>query len=76
MLAKLSPKNHQNYFQTLEGHSIDSLKILRVYLEKNQEVIMQFCRRWNIDTENFNRNLFITIYLHDIGKLTKQFQYN
>ncbi|HID27189.1 MAG TPA: CRISPR-associated helicase Cas3' [Methanosarcinales archaeon] len=75
-LAKLSPKNHQNYFQTLEGHSIDSLKILRAYLEKNQEVIMQFCKRWNLDAENFNRNLFITIYLHDIGKLTKQFQDN
>lgn len=47
-----------------------------MHIESNSEVIKQFCERWQVDREPFLRSLFTTIYLHDIGKLTKQFQEN
>lgn len=75
-IAKLELKNGEKYFQTLEGHTLDCLKILKAYIKTNKETIDQFCERWNLDKEKFLRNLFLTIYLHDIGKLTKEFQEN
>jgi len=62
------------YYQTLKGHVYDSLRILRCYLERNEGAIKSFCRKWDIQPEIFMRNLFMTIYLHDIGKTTEQFQ--
>jgi CRISPR-associated endonuclease/helicase Cas3 len=75
-VAKLCEKEGHKYFQTLQGHSVDSLKILKAYIETNLDVIDQFCDRWLLNRENFLRGLFITVYLHDIGKLTQQFQEN
>lgn len=76
LLAKREVKDKKEFFQTLEGHTIDSLKILKAYIEHNHNVITQFCKKWNLDKELFLKNLFISIYLHDIGKLTEQFQDN
>ncbi len=76
VVAKLKLKNGEKYFQTLEGHATDCLKILRAYIERNYDVITQFCERWDLNREKFLRNLFLTVYLHDIGKLTKEFQEN
>lgn len=76
MFAKGHPRYDPQYFQTLHGHTTDSLKILKAYIETNADVIEQFCERWNLNKKSFLKNLFITIYLHDIGKLTKQFQEN
>lgn len=76
LIAKHESKNGKSYFQTLEGHSKDCLNILKCYIERNQEVIKQFCERWCLDYENFLKNLFITVYLHDIGKATEHFQRN
>lgn len=75
-LAKLKEKDGKKYFQTLEGHTYDALKIYKAYLEKHSEVLESFCKHWKIDKETFTRNLFVAIYLHDIGKLTEQFQEN
>jgi len=75
-LAKLELKNGEKYFQTLEGHTKDALKILKTYIQRNHDVISQFCERWGLNKEKFLRNLFLTVYLHDIGKLTKEFQEN
>lgn len=75
-VAKLELKNGEKYFQTLEGHTKDALKILKAYIQRNYDVIIQFCERWELNKEKFLRNLFLTIYLHDIGKLTKEFQEN
>jgi len=69
-------KREGKAFQTLKGHTYDALKIYKAYLERNIDVIQQFCQRWGIDSERFMKNVFIVIYLHDIGKLTKQFQEN
>jgi len=75
-LAKLETKNGEKYFQTLSGHTVDALKILRTYIDRNYGVIEQFCERWSLNMKKFLRNLFLAVYLHDIGKLTKQFQEN
>jgi len=74
--AKAYPTHDPKYLQTLEGHTVDSLKILKAYIETNSDVIEQFCERWSLSKELFLRSLFITVYLHDIGKLTQQFQEN
>lgn len=76
LFAKRHVKNQNEFFQTLKGHTIDSLKILKAYIENHFEIITQFCKRWDLDEELFLKNLFIIIYLHDIGKLTEQFQSN
>ncbi|WP_051920821.1 CRISPR-associated helicase/endonuclease Cas3 [Thermodesulfobacterium hydrogeniphilum] len=75
-IAKLQIKNGEKYFQTLEGHTKDALKILKTYIQRDYETIFQFCERWNLNLEKFLKNLFLTVYLHDIGKLTKEFQEN
>ena len=75
-LAKFCTKEKQKYSQTLEGHTEDCLKILKTYIEKSKGVINQFCRRWDLNHEHFLKNIFLTVYLHDIGKLTEQFQKN
>lgn len=62
------------YYQTLQGHVHDSLKILKCYYEKNEQSIHSFSKQQNIEPTHFMRNLFVTLYLHDIGKLTTQFQ--
>ncbi len=62
------------YYQTFKGHVYDSLKILKCYYEKNEQSILSFSRQWNVEPTHLMRNLFVTIYLHDIGKLTCQFQ--
>jgi len=72
LLAKFSEKTGKK--QTLTGHVLDCLKILKYYFENNDKVIEQFCKRWKIDKQTFMRNLFVAVYLHDIGKLTEEFQ--
>jgi len=69
-------KREGHAFQTLKGHTYDALKIYKAYLERNFDVIEQFCDRWGLDAEKFMRNVFLVIYLHDVGKLTKEFQEN
>jgi len=75
-LGKLQVKDNRSFFQTLKGHSIDALKILKAYIETNLDVIDQFSDRWGLGREALLRSLFVTVYLHDIGKLTEQFQEN
>lgn len=74
--AKLVIKEEKKYFQTLYGHSKDCLILLKEYYCINAELIDAFCNNWQIDAEKFRRNLFLAIALHDIGKLTKEFQTN
>jgi CRISPR-associated endonuclease/helicase Cas3 len=69
-----SEKEKKIYYQTFKGHIYDCLKILKCYFEKNHELITSFCKKWEIDPDHLMKNLFITVYLHDIGKLTFEFQ--
>lgn len=75
-LAKRALKDGRPYFQTLEGHTTDSLMILKVYIEECSKSIDIFCRRWDIDKDLLLKNLFEMVALHDIGKLTREFQKN
>ncbi len=63
-------------FQTLYGHSYDSVVLLKKYVTKNYMIIEDFCNRFQINVEQFLKNLFIAIYLHDVGKGIETFQKN
>ncbi|MFQ5753675.1 MAG: CRISPR-associated helicase Cas3', partial [bacterium] len=76
MIAKRVVHNDTVYYQSLVGHIEDGLRLLKAYLEKKGHVARQFCKRWQIDSELFYKNLFLTVALHDIGKLTVEFQNN
>jgi len=71
---EVKPKEKKIYYQTFRGHIYDCLKVLKCYFEQNHKVIISFCRKWGIQPEDLMRSLFISVYLHDIGKLTNQFQ--
>ncbi|HHI00294.1 MAG TPA: CRISPR-associated helicase Cas3' [Thermococcus litoralis] len=75
-MSSVLAKREGSAFQTLKGHTYDALKIYKAYLERNFEVVEQFCNRWKIDAKDFMRNTFLVIYLHDVGKLTEEFQNN
>jgi CRISPR-associated endonuclease/helicase Cas3 len=62
------------FYQTLAGHTHDSLHILNCHFRRNPESTKTLSAGWGIDHQQLMRNLFITVYLHDIGKLTHQFQ--
>jgi len=62
--------------QTFDGHITDSLLILRDYIIKNQNVLREFCKNFNFGYDILCNILFLAVYLHDIGKLTKDFQQN
>ncbi|MBU7039071.1 MAG: CRISPR-associated helicase Cas3' [Theionarchaea archaeon] len=64
----------KTYFQTLEGHTTDCLRILKCYFEKNYQSVLSFSKRCGTEPATLMKNLFVTIYLHDVGKLTRQFQ--
>ena len=51
-------KREGKAFQTLKGHTYDALKIYKEYLERNFDVVDDFCNRWEIPTEKFIRNIF------------------
>ena len=62
--------------QTFEGHTTDSLLILRDYIIKNQNVLKEFSKNFELDYDLLSNLLFLAVYLHDVGKLTKEFQHN
>ncbi len=76
MKAKRVQLGDKIYFQTLNGHTEDCLKILKTYFIKKGNIMKSFCKKWEIEEIVFKRNLFLAIALHDIGKLTKEFQKN
>lgn len=76
MLAKRVEYKNQIYFQSLIGHIEDCLKILKNYFDLKGNVIQNFCNRFQIEIEKFYQDLFLSVALHDIGKLTQQFQKN
>ena len=76
MIAKRIEIEEKIYFQTLNGHTEDCLKILKTYFLKKGNVLKSFCQKWEIDEKLFMKNLFLAVAFHDIGKLTKEFQKN
>lgn len=76
MIAKRVEYNNKVYNQSFEGHIEDGLKILFAYTNNKENIVQSFCNRWELDFISFCKNLFYAVALHDIGKLTKQFQEN
>ncbi|GAB4377001.1 MAG: CRISPR-associated helicase Cas3' [Calditrichia bacterium] len=76
IFAKRHEFQNQIFYQSIQGHVEDGLKILATYLRLKDKVIRAFCERWNIEAEIYNRNLFLAVALHDIGKITIEFQKN
>lgn len=62
--------------QTFEGHTTDSLLILRDYFIKNRDVLKEFSKNFGLERNSLCNLLFLSVYLHDIGKLTEEFQQN
>jgi CRISPR-associated endonuclease/helicase Cas3 len=76
MKAKRVQLKYKIYYQTLNGHTEDCLKILKTYFIKKGSVLKSFCRKWEMDEKLFKKNLFLAVAFHDIGKLTNEFQNN
>lgn len=66
----------KDVFQSLEGHTEDCLIVLKDYLSKNMAVLKRFSDDFCLDFDVLLNILYLAIYLHDIGKLTKEFQDN
>lgn len=60
--------------QTLIGHILDCLKVLKYYLELNQKCIDNFCKRYALNRDNLLNSLLVALYFHDIGKVISNFQ--
>lgn len=60
------------FYQTLEGHTLDALKVYRHLLK--QRALGYFCDKWGLEPEVFCRNAFLVVALHDAGKGIKKFQ--
>lgn len=61
-------------YQSLDGHTVDSLKVFGEYLNKNIYVVKHFCSKWNVKSDDFIKNVFTLIFLHDCGKSIEEFQ--
>lgn len=70
----IAKRRNDGVYQTFEGHIIDSLLILRDYIIKNQNVLREFSKNFELEYNLLCNLLFLTVHLHDIGKLTKEFQ--
>lgn len=76
LLGKRVERDDQVVFQTLEGHTFDSLKVLRELFRQQGNFIREFCRRWDLDFAHFAKSAFVTVALHDVGKAIEPFQRN
>jgi len=76
MIAKRTKHNDRIYYQSFLGHIEDGLRILKAYFESKDQILTAFCQRWQLDPVVFRKNIYLTVVLHDIGKLTEEFQNN
>jgi len=73
VVAKRS-KHIPDCYQTLEGHTRDTLRVLLQYLSERGAFLESFCKHWGIDPNLFISHLLVSLALHDIGKATHKFQ--
>lgn len=66
----------KDVFQSLEGHTVDSLLVFKDYLSKNITAVVRFSKEFALDYELLSTIIYLSVYLHDIGKLTVEFQEN
>lgn len=71
---RVAKRRDDGVLQSFEGHTIDALLILKDYLAKNKNVLESFAANFKIEINELNNLVFLSLYLHDIGKLTREFQ--
>ncbi|MEF8848501.1 MAG: CRISPR-associated helicase Cas3' [Candidatus Thermoplasmatota archaeon] len=76
IIGKQKKIKGNHVYQSLIGHTIDSLKILKTYLDINKDIIKGYCKKWELDFAQFVNSTYKTVFLHDIGKICKEFQDN
>ncbi|PKP58687.1 hypothetical protein CVT91_08105 [Candidatus Atribacteria bacterium HGW-Atribacteria-1] len=68
-------KVKENYvYQTFLGHTKDTIRILKDYIDKNELVLEAFCNRHSFEFKDLCAILFFSVALHDLGKCTNEFQ--
>ncbi|WP_035106844.1 CRISPR-associated endonuclease Cas3'' [Desulfovirgula thermocuniculi] len=72
ILAKKRPGKH--IFQTLAGHTEDALHALAAYLREHRETVAGLVREQDLSFREFCQVLFLALFLHDLGKATREFQ--
>lgn len=66
----------KDVFQSLEGHTEDSLLVFKDYLSKNIPALKRFSKDFALNYDFFLSIIYLSVFLHDIGKLTQEFQKN
>jgi CRISPR-associated endonuclease/helicase Cas3 len=71
---RVAKRRQDGVLQSFEGHTIDAIVIFKDYLEKNKNVLSNFALSFKIEYNTLINLIFLSLYLHDIGKLTREFQ--
>jgi len=66
----------KDVFQSLEGHTEDSLLVFKDYLSKNTPALKRFSKDFALNYDFFLSTIYLYVFLHDIGKITQEFQKN
>ncbi|MCS5694945.1 CRISPR-associated endonuclease Cas3'' [Desulfofundulus thermocisternus] len=61
-------------YQTLAGHTEDALIVLSRYLREHRPAVQRLVDEQNLPFTDFCQILFFALFLHDIGKATREFQ--
>lgn len=72
LLAKKRPG--QNIYQTLDGHTEDALIILSGYLREHRPLMEKLTGEWRMSFARLGQLLFLALFMHDLGKATREFQ--
>lgn len=72
ILAKKRPG--KNVYQTLLGHTEDALIVLATYLKGHRKTLEKLVEEQGFSFREFCQVLFLALFLHDLGKATREFQ--
>ncbi|SHE43660.1 CRISPR-associated endonuclease/helicase Cas3 [Desulfofundulus australicus DSM 11792] len=61
-------------YQTLAGHTEDALIVLSRYLREHRPAVQRLMNEQELPFTHFCQILFCALFLHDIGKATREFQ--
>lgn len=61
-------------YQTLAGHTEDALIVLSRYLREHRPAVQRLVNEQELPFTHFCQILFCALFLHDIGKATREFQ--
>jgi CRISPR-associated endonuclease/helicase Cas3 len=71
---RIAKRREDGVLQSFEGHTVDAIIIFKDYLGKNENFLANFATNFKIEYNILINLIFLSLYLHDIGKLTMEFQ--